>query len=285
MPLGMSGCIQSVLIGNTLYIGAGMTDNIEDQFTVMAYDTQFFLWSTLPEYTTRWFGMTAIKNALVLIGGHTKDANVTNVISSWNFDQHQWSSSAIRPMPTPRMCPSTHFFTHWLVIAGGFNYDGDLSVVEILDVDSNQWCTGPATPIPLHSMKSTAIGGTWYLMGGVHAESVDRSVYCVSLEALVSKPPLKSKVWKELTTLNCTCSCPLNINGSLLSIGGECIDNEKPVSYIQRYVAETNTWIQAGQLPREVFGVVTIVVLDQLYVLGGHDGKDNLKLVFTSPLI
>ncbi len=64
----MSGYIQSVEINDTVYVG-GETSGNEDDYIVMAYNTQSCQWHTLPPYSTRRFAMTTINNKLVVVGG------------------------------------------------------------------------------------------------------------------------------------------------------------------------------------------------------------------------
>ncbi len=134
-------------------------------------------------------------------------------------------------------------------------------------------------------MKSTTIVDTWYLMGG-WCKDVGWSpdVYSVSLEALVSHSSSdSSNIWNKLPSLNCALSCALNIGGSLLAVGG-ADKSKKSVSTIQRYVPETNTWVQAGQLPHAVCYCTCILTSDKVHVMGGYDGNSKLKKLFTSTI-
>ncbi len=278
----MSCYIQSVEINDTVFVGGGFTDRGEDDYIVMAYNTQSCQWHTLPPCTRR-FAMTTINNKLVLVGGRNRDASYSSELGEWQPDSNQWTHP-FPPMPTPRWRPSATSYKHWLVVASG--YHGDcLQTVEVLDVSNMQWSTGPSTPTPWSMMKSTTIGNTWYLMGGecekLFCDSPD--VYSVSLEALVSHSSSdSSNIWNKLPSLNCTLSCPLNIGKSLLAVGGEDMKSKKSVSTIQRYVPETNTWVQAGQLPHAVHGCTCIMTSDKFHVVGGHDGKTRLKELFIS---
>ncbi len=56
--------------------------------------------------------------------------------------------------------------------------------------------------------------------------------------------------------------------------------NKKPVSTIQRYVPETNTWVQAGQLPHVVFNCTCIMASDKVHVMGRHDEYSKLSELF-----
>ncbi len=188
-------------------------------------------------------------------------------------------------MSTPRWGPSATSYKHWLVVAGGY-HGVCLQTVEVLDVSNMQWSTRLSTPTPWSMMKSTTIGDTWYLMGG-RCDDVGDSpdVYSVSLEALVSHSSSdSSNIWNKLRSLNCTDSCPLNIGGSLLTVGGWDMKSKKSVSTIQRYVPETNTWVQTGQLSHALYACTFIMTADKVHVMGGYDGNSNLKKLFTSTI-
>ncbi len=188
-------------------------------------------------------------------------------------------------MSTPRHVHSATSYKHWLP-AGGFLHGVCLQTVEVLDVSNMQWSTGPSTPTPWMSMKSTTIGDTWYLMGGECDDVGDSpDVYSVSLEALVSHSSSdSSNIWNKLLSFNCTDSFRLNIGGFLLAVSGEDMKSKKSVSTIQRYVPETNTWVQARQLPHAVYACTCIMTSDKVHVMGGYDGNSRHKKLFTSTI-
>ena len=270
MPFSMSIYIQSVEVDGTVYVGGGYADKDEDSYTVMAYSMQSCKWHTLPPYSARLFAMTTINNKLILVGGY-HNYTVVDQLGVWKTDSNQWTRP-FPPMPTPRASPSATSYKHWLVVAGGYR-KSSLSPVEVLDIHNKQWSTAPSTPIPWDRMKSTIIGDTWYLPQ-VGRDITD--VYSVSLEALVSHSASdSSKLWNTITPLNCHVSSPLSLGGSLLVLGGRDIKKECPVSTIQRYVPETNTWVPAGELPHPLHSCTCIMTAGRLHVFGGYssDGK------------
>ncbi len=285
MPVDMSDFIQSVKINDTVYVGGGEIDRDEDAYIVMAYNTKSCQWHTLPSYSTRFFAMTTINNKLVVVGGLNRKGSDSSELGEWQPDSNQWTHP-FPPMSTPRYVHSATSYKHWLVVAGGYHGACLQASVEVLDVSNMQWSTRPSTPTPWTEMKSTTIGDTWYLMGG-WCEGVRWSpdVYSVSLEALVSHSSSdSSNIWNKLPSLNCIWSCPLNIGGSLLAVGGWDMKSKKLVSTIQRYVPETNTWVKAGQLPHAVGYCTCIMTSDKVHVMGGHDGNSRLKKLFTSTI-
>ena len=68
MPFAMSGYIQSVEVEETVYVGGGDAKK-RNMYIVMAYDTRYCEWHTLPPYSAAKFAMTTIHNKLVLVGG------------------------------------------------------------------------------------------------------------------------------------------------------------------------------------------------------------------------
>lgn len=250
----------------------------------MAYNTQSCKWDTLTPYKTRWFAMIAMNKKLILVGGRARDYSYSSELGEWQPEGNQW----VHPypaMPTPRREPSVTSYKNWLVVAGGWN-ECCLQAVEVLDVMNMQWSTGPSTPVPWMAMKSATIGDSWYLMRGCCGDlGYVPDVFSVSLEALVSRSVSEtSKVWRKLPPLNSSLSCPLNISRSLVAVGGRDMKSKKPVFTIQRYVPETNTWIQIGQLPHALYTCSCIMTSDKLYVMGGWDGKTRQKQLLTSSL-
>ena len=276
MPFSMSNYIQSVEVDGTMYVGGGYATKDKDGYIVMAYDMQSCKWRTLPPYSARNFSMTAIHNKLILVGG-CHDDTVVDQIGVWKTDSKQWTHP-FPPMPTPRSSPSATSYKHWLVVAGG-SRKGSLSTVEVLDIDNKQWSTALSTPITWLDMKSSIIGDTWYLMGGGHGIFINTTdAYSVSLEALVSNAHSasdSSKIWNKIAPINCDLSSPISLGGSLLALGGWDIKKKCPVSTIQRYVPETNTWVLTGELPHPLYGCNCSMVAGRLNVFGGYssDGK------------
>ena len=281
MPFKMSSYIQSVEVDGTVYVGGGYATKDKDSYTVMAYDTQSYKWRTLPPYSAKWFAMTTINNKLILVGGEY--SSVVDQLGVWKTDSNQWTCP-FPPMPTPRSSPSVTSYEHWLVVAGGCRR-GPLSTVEVLDIDSKQWSTALSTPIPWYSMKSTIIGDTWYLMGGRQDIADINDVYSVSLEALVSHTASdSSKIWNTITPLNCDLSSPLSLGGSLLVLGGWDIKKKCPVSTIQHYVPESNTWVPAGELPHPPQNCTCIMTAGRLHVFGGYTSDGKLASYYFSDI-
>ncbi len=139
MPISMSGFIQSVKIGDILYVGGGYTVKDEDYLSVMTYNIESSEWHTLSPYIASCFAMTVINNKLVLIGGVVKKENCfssTKELGEWQSDSNEWTHP-YPPMPIPHIRPSVATYEHWLVVAGGW-YGESISDVEVLDLSNMQ---------------------------------------------------------------------------------------------------------------------------------------------------
>ena len=274
MPVAMSYYIQAIMIEGTVYVGGGYTVSEDDNRIVMTYDTLSSKWHFLPLYNASSFSMAVINNKLVLVGGYYVGNEYSRELGVWQTNNRQWTQPFL-PMPTARSRASSICYKHWLVVAGGYKATSRVVTVEILDVNTNQWSTGPSTPTPWCNMKSVIIENTWYFMGG----DCESNVYSASLEAVVTADPLNVSIWQQVTPLTSKYSCPLNIGGSLLSVGGRKNDN-KPTSSIVCYVPETSTWVPAGELPQPLYNCACISAADKIYVFGGMAGSQYFKDMF-----
>ncbi len=99
MPFRMSNYIESVLVDEVVYVGGGHTGSKND-YIVMTYDTHSGRWGTLPPYKTRFFGMTVIRDQLVLVGGRDKDRKYCKSLGLWRTDSKKWVD-LYPDMPTP----------------------------------------------------------------------------------------------------------------------------------------------------------------------------------------
>ena len=271
MPNSMGDNIQAVEIEGTVYVGGGNASSSVNDNIVMAYDTRSSQWLSLPPYSAEYFSMTVIYYKLVLVGGFDTNRH-SRQLGVWQTNDRQWTQP-FPPMPTARNSASSTCYKHWLVVAGGFSNHGPIDTVEVLDFITNQWSTGPSTPIPWDDMKSVVIENNWYVMGGI----CRHDVYSASLEAIITAKPSNSSsiIWQKLTPLNSKYSCPLNIGGSLLAVGGRKDHESTPA--IMCFIPETSTWVPAGELPQPLHGCTCISVADKIYVFGGTTKSQYLK--------
>ena len=248
MPFGMSGHInhiQTVVIGDGVCVGGGGGSIVA---TVMVYYVQTGLWTTLPPHETYYFGMAAVNNQLVLVGGRsTSTGEVTNILVVWDEKSQTWT----RPfpvIPTARHSLSAISYKKWLIVAGGRDDRySPLHKVELLDTRSGQWYEGSPLPTECSSMSSAINGNMWYLSGGYFQRSNDY-VFSVCLDELISLAVSQSagstsSPWQTLPEAPQAHSTVLILNGALLTVGG------RGSSSIHLYQPGRRSWVKVGDLP------------------------------------
>ena len=203
MPFPMSSSIQAVVVGDNVYVGGGYCDK-GDTFktTVMVYSLYTGSWGTLPPYQTKYFGMAAVNNQLVLVGGrNTSTGIVSNVLGVWDEGSQIWTHS-FPEMPTSRHSVVITSYQNWLIIAGGEDEKRYRSkTVELLDTLSKQWYEGSPLPDVYSEMSSAINGNMWYLSRGRSSKSTNnKHVLSVCLDELISQAASQSAVTTSPST-------------------------------------------------------------------------------------
>ncbi len=248
MPIKMGRSVQSVVIGDTVYVGGGLAVNDRDMCTVMKLEQD--QWTKLPEYTAWYFAMTSLANRLVLVGGRdSRNNKPTNQLAV--FESGEWPHP-YPPMNIARSSSTAVSFNNHIIVAGGDDDKGRTSSVEVLDVASRRWYIAQSLPNPRSELKSTLIGNTLYLMGWFdHTRSATKTVYHVDLTELVAKAHSNldtPTLWQTLQEVPLVYSAPLSIGRSLLAVGGRN-DRINSSSSIHLYQPDTRRWVKVGDLP------------------------------------
>ena len=264
MPTGMGYSVQSVVIGDTMYVGGGTADNDRDRCTVMKLEQD--QWTKLPEYTARFFAMTSLANRLVLVGGQDpRNKKRTNQLAV--FVSGEWTHP-YPPINIARDSSTAVSFNNHIIVAGGRDDKGYTSSVEVLDVASRRWYIAQSLPNPRSSLKSTLVVNTLYLMGGY-----DHRVYHVNLNELIAKALSNldiPTIWQTLQEVPLVCSVPLSIGRSLLAISG-ADDKFKPSSSIHLYQPDTRRWVKMGDLPTaRYYCTCSVLPSGEVIVAGGE---------------
>ncbi len=212
MPIGMTSA-QSVVIGDTVYVGGGNADNDRDRCTVMKLEQD--QWTKLPEYTARFFVMTSLANQLVLVGGQDPSNHRRRTNQLAVFESGEWTHP-YPPMNIARSVSTAVSFNNHIIVAGGRDDKGRTSSVEVLDVESRRWYIAQSLPNPRSSMKSTLIGNTLYLMGGSDHTEATKTVYHVDLNELIAKALSNldtTTLWQTLHEVPLEFSAPFSLRG------------------------------------------------------------------------
>ena len=87
MPIRLASC-QAVVIGDKVYVGGGYEIVFGvpcNLMIVYMYNIHTGTWGELPLYGSTYFGMAAVNNQLVLVGGNNVlSGRATNVLGVWD---------------------------------------------------------------------------------------------------------------------------------------------------------------------------------------------------------
>ena len=277
MPFRMSKSIQTVLIGDNVYVGGFHTSGDYFIATVMVYSLRARSWTNLPlcEMNYKHFGMAAMNNQLVLVGGYSIAGKVTNVLRVWDEGSQTWTCP-FPGMPTSRASPSVTSYQNWLIVTGGVDQRGYFSdKVEILHIHSGQWYESPPLPHVCSHMSSAINGNMWYQSRGYSSEGLapNKHVLSVCLDELISQGVSQSAgsvdttsplPWQTLTDPPLTHSTVLVLNGALLAVGGVWS------SVIHLYQPSSRRWVKIGDLPTNRWQCAcTVLPSGEIFVAGG----------------
>ena len=270
-----------------VYVGGRSGQN---EATVMVYSLETGTWTTLPPYESNFFGMSAIDNKLVLVGGEsTSSGKVTNVLGVWDEQSQTWTHP-FPVMPTARQSPSVISYQKWLVVAGGCDERGSFCRnVEILNTISGQWYEASPLPNGCSEMSSVVNRNMWYRLGGYTSRGASKQVFSVCLDELVSQAVTHSasttslsmsSPWQILPVTPLAYSTALILNGALLAVGG------MNSSAIHLYQPSSKRWVKVAGLPDQRSDCACIVLPSgEIFVAGGSIGPYYIKSVYISIIV
>ena len=281
MPIKMSSTVQSVVIGDFVYVGGGGAGNDRDNCTVMKLDLQRDEWTKLPQYSAKYFAMTSRANELVLVGGNdTETRKRTNQIAL--FASEKWTNP-YPPMNTARSSSTAVCVNNHIIVAGGYDDQGKhTSSMEVLDITSRRWFIAESLPNTQTELKSTLIGNTLYLMGGRDHTRPTKVVQKVDLNELIIKAVSKQAtptLWQVISDTKLKHSAPLNVGGFLLAVSGRD-DHDHLSSSIHLYQPDTRRWVKVGDLPTARYKCTcSVLPSGEVIVAGGHNGRSRISTV------
>ena len=266
----MTHHLQAVMIGDDVYVGGGNTKITEDKGTVMVYSFDNESWRTLPPYESEWFGMAAVNNQLVLVGGIViSNDKVTSLLGMWDEGSHTWTHP-YPEMPTSRCVPCVISYQKWLIVAGGEDKASPSPKVELLDTFSGRWYKGSPLPNGYSGMSSAINGNMWYLSRGFSSQGLN----CVCLDELISQAvsqsadatsPSTPSPWQALTDTPLTRFALLVFKGALLTVGGLY------TSAIYLYQPSSRSWVKVGNIPTKRWQCTCVVLPSgEIFVVGGE---------------
>ena len=152
-------CAQAVVFRGIVYVGGGYTSSDDDACLIQQYSPTDDKWSTLPPAPVRKFCMGELNGQLVIVGGVTRQDDVTGKVLS--FDGSAWFrkwKESIPPMPSVRHSPAVFSQPLCLTLVGGTDQHlTDVSAVEVFIPHTSQWHIASPAPSPLSHVTTTVI--------------------------------------------------------------------------------------------------------------------------------
>ena len=284
MPIKIS-VAEAVAIGDFVYVGGIVS--INNEYTVLKYNTAEDEWTYLPDHCVRYFGLCQFQGELLAIGGdYGEEEPVTNKVYCYSVANKKWVES-LKPMPTKRTGTQLLNTASAIIACGGLAKGENgklvaLVTVEVYSSTTSQWHTADPLPQLCFSLQSVTISGCGFLLGGCDAEeNSSKSVFCVDMATLINRAtcPIKyvtTSPWKTLPDTPLTESAAATLSGGLLAVGGDD-DDEHTQSTVHLLQPSTNSWVKlpSGDLPAERYSATAAQLCNnRVMVMGGAD-KEN----------
>lgn len=281
---------QTVIIGESLFVGGSNTDSREDDYVVFKYDPAEDVWSSLPPCIVKGFGMAERGGKLIAVGGVGR-WGISNKVYEFDSKIQRWVESG-PTMPTARFWLSVFASDAVIIACGGatgFEEDRDpipCTCVEVFLSGAVKWCSVDPLPLPCYNMSAVVIHGELYLLGGLGASHMPtRPVLHAPIESLIEKATAKSsstevspdsqeEVWNTFSEPPLRASAAVSLRGSLVAVAGYSQSTFSPKLY--GFVDSTDSWVQVMEdLPVSRFFCAAVELPSKKILVIG--GKDSMK--------
>ena len=256
---------------------------------VYQFDAEEGRWTTLPNCPYVNSAMVVTTAGLTTVGGHGGRGPTNRLVSltvEGGFRKKQKWVEHFPRMPTSRCYLAAVCRGRTLIAAGGYDGEGRLSTVEILDMESLQWTPVCSLPHPMEWV-SIAVGQEKvYLLGGDDQNGRPTlSVYVCLLSDLLQTQPLDAQlektanqlpVWHEAAKAPYYCSTAVCVGEVLLAIGGASAAREE-TSAIAAYNPTSDSWEDMGPMTTPRYRpLAALLPSNELIAAGGNSGETEI---------
>jgi len=193
MPMPRHHASTVALDGRLYVIGGHKGLGFTPQSEVFVFDPAANAWSgsvSLPEGRGA-HGAAVIDGAIYIAGGVT-DSGVSADLLRWRPGDARWQQ--LPAMPTPREHLAVASIGNKLLVAGGRQGSpaNNLGTLEIFDVESGEWASGPDMPTARGGVTGTATDNLFIISGGESTTKTFNEVeaYDLTTDQWQSLPPL-----------------------------------------------------------------------------------------------
>ncbi|MDH3269047.1 MAG: T9SS type A sorting domain-containing protein [Ignavibacteria bacterium] len=220
-------------------------------------------WTHITDLPTPRVGASAsvINNKIYVIGGCT--AGLIDVANNEVYDPSTGSWDTLAPMPTQRGFLLT-CVVHDSIYAIGGGYQTPTNKVEVYDPVTDTWTTKANMIYPWVGVYGGVVNDSIYTMGGYFNSR------------LCFKYNLSS--WQQITSIPVGgCGGPIGAtvyNGLVYTFGGTVNYPNNPLSYVNAYNPQTDTWDTSfAHMPTPRYALETYLIGDTIYAIGGSQSQ------------
>ena len=261
--------------------GSAATDGTNAYFNswgstkVHQYHSYSEQWSQLPDLPHAESTLVVADSKLTSVGGYTRGRAYDTLFSLVEEGKERKWLQHLPPMCNKRFFAAAVCNGRFLIVAGGNDERNELTTVEVLNLDSQQWSAACSLPHPIDETTTSICGGRLYMVGGFDATTFDtRSVLTCSIPELLHscQTPSMSTIWQWVADAPYRKSSGVTLCGRLVAVGG--IDEAgKETKSVSAYDEKTDSWqaMEAMTTPRSS-ALVASLHDNTMIVIGGWAG-------------
>ena len=209
---------------------------------VCAYDLESDDWSELPKCPSTRFGLAVVNDLVTAVGGMSLGGRPMNHL--YSFSGGTWEKT-FPPMPNKRYLPAVVTAQNYLIAAGGKEWRGVLSTVDVMNMDTLEWYTAASLPEPVYHASATVCEGQVYILGGKGRNGATRAVFTCTLDSLLRSchPPSQtpthtgeSSIWKRVADVPVVDSAFTTLKGRVIAVSGK----------VHMYDVNSDSWLVVG---------------------------------------
>ena len=215
---------KSYNLGLQLKVSVGTLDSITRQYPDHSDQLRETLKACIPDLPHTGSALVMADSNLTSVGGKLRSGKVTNSLLSLigKGRDSKWVQH-FTPMGQKRWHATAICYDFYLVVAGGSDGHNRLAAVEVMNMDTLQWCNASFLPHPFSDATASICGERLYMLCGFDHTGPTRSVLTCSMSELIhscqilpqtGKPfsPSKNTVWKHIAdspygSPSCTTVC------------------------------------------------------------------------------
>jgi N-acetylneuraminic acid mutarotase len=264
--------LRAAASGGLVYVGTGLEQrrpgaDLTSTNAFFVFDPKRKTYSRLPPLPRRVDhpALVATGGNLYLIGGF-HDGRPTADAFMYSTATGEWTT--LPSMPTPRGSPASAAIGEKIYVVGGVgNYLTEeaepVATLEIYDIATRRWSTGPTMPTPRHHAGAAVVGGEFYVVGG-------RGKDDLSLAAAERFDPVTNR-WRSISPL------PLGAGGlaavavaeRVIAVGGGDDDEAWVTPATWAFDPASDRWQRLADLSVARHGHAAAALGNTAYVFGG----------------